>query len=78
MSALISKLFQRASMCPFAFSLKLLLLICCMGTLYIAIYHRVDVAPYVYTVLVGLIGLVASLTLAFHWNCQLHNSREND
>ena len=79
MSALFSKLFHRASMCAFACSLKILLLVCCIYTLHIAISHRVDVAPYLYTVLVGLIGVVASLALAFHWNCQLrNNSGKND
>jgi hypothetical protein len=78
MSGFLSKLLHRASKCPFAFSLKFLLLICCLGTLHVAIYHRVDMGPYVYTLLVGLIGLVGSLALAFHWNCQLSNSEEND
>ena len=78
MSGIIGRLLQRASMCPVACSLKFLFLICCLSTLYIAIYHRLDVAPYLYTVLVGLIGLVASFALAFHWNCQLRDSGKND
>ena len=74
MYSIFSKLLHRAGMCPFACSLKFLLLICCVGTLYLAIFHRFDVAPYLYAVLVGLIGVVASLALAFHWNCQLRSS----
>lgn len=78
MSGIIGKLFQRAGMCPVACSLKFLFLICSLSTLYIAIYHRVDVAPYLYAVLIGLIGVVASFALASHWNCQLRNSGEKD
>ena len=76
MSALISNFIHRASMCPFACSLKFLLLVCCIYTLHIAISHRADVAPYLFSLLVGSIGLVASLALAFHWNCQLRNRGE--
>ena len=78
MSGIIVKFFQRASMCPVACSLKFLFLICSLSTLYIAIYHRVDVAPYLYAVLIGLIGLVASFALASHWNCQLRSSGETN
>ena len=78
MSALISNLLHRASMCPLACSFKVLLMACCVYTFYIAVSHRTDVAPYLFTLLVGMIGLVASLALAFHWNCQLRNRGEND
>lgn len=78
MSALIRNLLHRASMCPLACSFKLLLTVCCISTLHMAISHRADVAPYLFTLLLGLIGLVASLTLAFHWNCQLRDRGEND
>ena len=60
------------------FAKPLVQLACCLASLHIAVYHRVDVAPYLYTVLIGLIGLVASLALAFHWNCQLRNRGGND
>ena len=78
MSGFLSKLLHRASKCPFAVSWKFLFLICCLGTLHVAIYHRVDMGPYMYPLLVVFIGLVRSLVLAFHWNCQLSTSGEND
>jgi hypothetical protein len=78
MPDLIRKIFHRASMCPFACSLKLLLLSFCIFSLHLATSHRVDVGPYLFTLLVGLIGVIASLALAFHWNCQLRNDAKND
>ena len=71
MSTMISNLFHRAGVCPFACFLKFLLLACCIYTLHIAISHQVDVSPPLYTLLVGSVGVVATLTLAFHWHCQL-------
>jgi len=71
MSALISNLLHRASVCPSACFLKFLLLAACIYTFHIAISHQVDVSPHLYTLLVGLVGVVATLALAFHWHCQL-------
>ena len=78
MPDLMSKIFYRASMCPFACSLKFLLLGLCIFSLLLATFHRVNVGPYLFTLLVGLIGVIASLALAFHWNCQLRNDGEKD
>jgi hypothetical protein len=69
MSALISNLFHRASLCPFACFFKLLLLVGFIYALHIAAYHQTDVSPYLFTLLVDAVGVVAVLTLAFHWNC---------
>jgi hypothetical protein len=74
MSALISNLLHRASVCPSACFLKFLLLAVCIYIFHIAISHQVDVSPHLYTLLVGLVGVVATLALAFHWHCQLRKS----
>ena len=71
MSALISNLLHRASVCPFACFLKFLLVAGCIYTLHIAISHQFDVSPHLYTLLAGSVGVVATLALAFHWHCQL-------
>ena len=75
MSAFINNLLHRASVCPVACFLKFLLLAGSIYTFHIAISHQVDVSPYLYTLLVGSVGVVATLTLAFHWHCQLRNNR---
>ena len=75
MSVLINNLLHRASVCPVACFLKFLLLAGSIYTLHIAISHQVDVSPHVYTLLVGSVGVVATLTLAFHWHCQLGKNR---
>jgi hypothetical protein len=75
MSVLISNLLRRAGVCPFACFLKFLLLAGFIYTLHIAISHQVDVSPHLYALLVGSVGAVATLALAFHWHCQLRNSR---
>jgi len=75
MSALINNLLHRASVCPTACFLKFLLLAGGIYTLHVAISHQVDVSPYLYTLLVGSVGVLATLTLAFHWHCQLRNNR---
>ena len=75
MSTLINKLLHRASVCPTACFLKFLLLAGAIYTLHIAISQQVDVSPYLYTLLVGSVGVVATLTLAFHWHCQLRKCK---
>jgi hypothetical protein len=78
MSALINNFLRRASVCPTACFLKFLLLAGGIYTLHIAISHQVDVSPYLYTLLVGSVGVLATLALAFHWHCQLRNNRKKE
>ena len=73
MSVMIENLFHRVSKCPFACFLKLMLSVSFLYVLHIAAFHQADVSPYLYTLLVDSVALVAVLTLAFHWNCQFHN-----
>jgi hypothetical protein len=70
MSVMIANLFHRASDCPFAFILKLLLSVSFIYALHIAISHQ-DASPYLYIMLVALVGVIALLALAFHWDCCL-------
>ena len=70
MSAMSGNVFHRISQCPFAFFLKLLLSISFIYALHIAASHQVDVSLYSYVWLVSLVGVIAILALAFHWNCQ--------
>jgi hypothetical protein len=58
--------------------LKFLLLVGGIYTLHIAISHQVDVSPYLYSLLVGSVGVLATLALAFHWHCQLRNNRKKE
>lgn len=73
MSAIIDNLFHRASKCPFACFLKFMLSVSFFYLLHLAAFHQSDVSPYLYTLLVDSVALVAVLTLAFHWNCQFDN-----
>jgi len=77
MSVIIENLFHRASKCPFACFLKLMLSASFIYVLHIAAFHQSDVSPYLYTLLVDLVAVVAVLTLASHWNCHFHNVDKN-
>jgi hypothetical protein len=68
-------LLHHASDCPFAFILKLLLSVSFICALHIAISHQ-DASPYLYIMLVALVGVIAILALAFHWNCRLRKVDE--
>ncbi len=76
MSTLITRVFHRASRCPFACFLKFLLLVGFIYTLHIAVSHQVDMSPYLFPFLVALVGLVAILAQAFHWQCQFSKGEE--
>jgi hypothetical protein len=73
MSVTIANLFHRANKCPFACFFKFLLSIAFIYALHIAISHQADVSPYLYILLVALVGVTAVLALASHLNCQLRN-----
>ena len=77
MPLIIENLVHRASKCPFACFLKLMLSVSFIYLLHLAAFHQADVSPYLYTLLVDSVALVAVLTLAFHWNCQFYNVDKN-
>lgn len=78
MSATIANVLHRVSQCPFAFFLKLLLSISFIYALHVAAFHQIDVSPYSYIWLVGLVGVIAILTLTFDWNCQYRKVEKKD
>ena len=78
MSVMIANLFHRASKCPTACFLKLLLSVSFVYALHIAAYHQVDVPLYSYIWLVNLVGVIAVLALALHWNCEYRNAEKKE
>ena len=78
MPAMLENLFHRANRCPFACFLKVLLSLCVIYTIHIAIFHQVDVSPYLFVLLLALVGVIASLAVAFHRSCWLNNADPND
>ncbi len=78
MTTMLENLFHLANKCPFACFLKVLLSVCVIYTIHIAISHQIDVSPYLFVLLVALVGVIASLAAAFHWSCWLNNADIND
>ena len=74
MSALLTNLLERAGKCPFACFLKILLAGSFIYALHIAISHQAEVSPYPFILLVVLVGLIAMVAAALHWNCRLSNT----
>jgi hypothetical protein len=70
----IANLFHRAHECPFTCFLKVLLSVSFIYALHIAISHQTDVSPYPFILLVALVGVIATLAVAFHWNCRFRNA----
>ena len=68
MPAMLENLFHRANRCPFACFLKVLLSLCVIYAIHIAIFH----------LLLALVGVIASLAVAFHRSCWLNNADPND
>ena len=73
MLAIFENLFHRANKCPVACFLKGLLSVRFIYAIHIAISHQTDVSPYPFILLVALVGVIAILAVAFHWNCRLRN-----
>jgi hypothetical protein len=73
MSVMLANLFHRANKCPFACFLKILLSVSFIYAIHIAISHQTDASPYLFILLVALVGVIASLAVAFHWSCRLRN-----
>jgi hypothetical protein len=73
MLVMIANLFHRTNKCRFACFLKLMLAVSFFYAIHIAIYHQTDVSPYLFILLVDLVGMIAVLALSFHFNCQFRN-----
>jgi hypothetical protein len=73
MSVMLANLFHRANKCPFACFLKILLSVSFIYAIHLAISHQSDMSPYLFILLVALVGVIASLAVAFHWSCRLRN-----
>jgi len=78
MSSTIAKVFHRASQCPVALFLKLLLSVSFVYALHVAAYHQVDMSPYSFIWLVDLVAVIAILALTFNWRCQYRNVEKNE
>ena len=74
MPDLLVPIYRRASQCPFACFLKILFAFSFVMVLHIALYHQADVSPYIYALLVDLLGIIAILALAFNRNCRVRMS----
>jgi hypothetical protein len=74
MLIVLENLFHRANQCPFACFLKVLLSVSFISILHIAISHQVNVSPYIFIMLVALLGVIAALAVATHWSCRLRNT----
>jgi hypothetical protein len=71
MSVMLANFFNRASQCPFACFLNLLLSASFIYVLQIA-YRQVDMSFNSYIWLLNLVSVIAILALVFHWNCEYH------
>ena len=73
MSVMLANLFHRANKCPFACFLKILLSVSFIYAIHLSISHQSDMSPYLFILLVALVGVIASLAVAFHSSCRLRN-----
>jgi len=78
MSIMLENLFHRANRCPVACFLKVLLSVSFIYAIHLAISHQVNVSPYSFILLVSLVGVIATLAVAFHWSCRLDNEDTKD
>ena len=74
MSILLEKLIDRAYRCPFACFLKVMVASSFLYVGHIAISHQIEVSPYPFTLLVALVGVIATLAVAFHWSCRFRDA----
>jgi len=70
---IFENLFHRANRCPFACFLKVLLSVSFIFVLYLAISHQGNVSPYIFIMLVALVGVIAAMAVATHWSCRIRN-----
>ena len=78
MLIILKNVLHRANRCPVACFLKILLSVVFIYTVHIAISHQVNVSPYSFILLVSLLGVIATLAVAFHWSCRLDNEDSKD
>jgi putative copper export protein len=71
MHVAITNLLNRASKCPVACFLKVLLTVGVIYAIHIALFHQAHDTPYLSALVVDSVGVVAVLALAFHWSCNL-------
>jgi len=74
MLVMLHNVFHRANQCPVACFLKVLLSVSFVCLLHIAISHQVTVSPYIFIMLVALLGVIAALAVATHWSCRIRNT----
>jgi hypothetical protein len=74
MLVMLENLFHRANRCPFACFLKVLLSVTFIFALHIAVSHQVNVSPYIFIMLVVLVGVIAALAVATHWSCRIRDT----
>ena len=77
MFLILENLYRRANRCPFACILKVLLSVSFIFALHVAISQQVNVSPYLFTMLVALVGVIAVLAVATHWSCRSRNTDTN-
>lgn len=78
MSGITKELVQRASQCPVASILKVLLVTGFIYALHVAAFHQGDMSHHSYAVLVDSVALLAVLTLASHWVCAYRHPDKKD
>lgn len=76
MSVPITNLLHRASKCPVAWFLKVLLSVGVIYAIHIALFHQTDDSPYLSALIIDSVGVVAVLALAFHWSCYLRKEKK--
>ena len=74
----ISNLVHRANQCPVARILMAVLLVGFLYALHVAAFHQGDMSNHLYALLVASVGMLAMLTLAFHWMCAFHHPGKKD
>jgi hypothetical protein len=78
MLVMLENLFHRANKCPIACFLKVLLGVIFIYAGHIAISHQINVSPYSFTLLLALVGVIATLAVATHSGCRLRNVNTED
>jgi hypothetical protein len=77
MPTLLEELWQRARRCPFACSLKILLLLLFISALNIAIFFKNDISIHAYIGFLVVVAYVAILAISTNVNCNLSISEDD-
>ena len=78
MLVMFQNLFHRATRCPFACFLKVLLSVIVIYAIHIAIAHQINVSPYSFIILLAFVGVIAALAVASDWSCRIRNVDTKD